>query len=550
MKIFTMKKFLLIPILLLSSVHFILNGQVDLQTTAEKSNYESTSTYADVIQFIQTLEKSCDILRIEEFAQSTEGRDIPLMVIADPLPASYHDLKNDSRIVVYLQANIHAGEVEGKEATQMIARELLNGKLSKEILENVIVLICPIFNADGNEKFSLKNRTNQNGPVKGVGVRHNGQYLDLNRDAMKLETPEVRGVVTKIFNKWDPAITVDCHTTNGSYHEEPVTFTWMMNPNGDRTLINFMRDNMMPSVHRTLWDKYNVENIFYGEFLDRMNVDTSWISYASEPRYLVNYVGVRNRLAILNENYVYADFETRVNGSYYLLLTILEYAANNKEKIKEMLYTADNRLVNRKSTIGDADSFAIKYDGKPTPEKITIKAIEADTIPGMKGYWSYKQSNRKRTVTVDYIADYFATESTKIPFAYILTVPDPDVLDLLKAHGIILERLDQSITINVEQFNISELKPTNRPYQGHYMNTINGEFETVEKEFDAGSYLIKTAQPLGNLAACLFEPLSDDGLVKWNFLDRYLVPQWGRGFYPYPVYRLMENKSMKSTLVK
>ncbi|MCD4731097.1 MAG: hypothetical protein K8R74_10875, partial [Bacteroidales bacterium] len=220
-------------------------AQSELQTTAEKSNYESTSTYEEVIQFIESLEKSSDKLRIEKIAQSTEGRDIPLMIIADPLPSSYKDLKNDDRIVVYLQANIHAGEVEGEEATQMITRELLNGSLSEKILKNVIVLICPIFNADGNEKFSTKNRTNQNGPKNGVGVRHNGQYLDLNRDAIKLESPEIRGVVTEIFNKWDPAITVDCHTTNGSYHEEPVTFTWMMNPNGDRNLINYMRDDMM-----------------------------------------------------------------------------------------------------------------------------------------------------------------------------------------------------------------------------------------------------------------------------------------------------------------
>lgn len=544
-----MKKHLLIPVLLIS-IQFILSAQNTNLTIAEKSNYQSTSTYDDVIQFIQNLEKSSDVLRIENIATSAEGRNIPLMIIADPLPTSYMEIKDDNRIVVYLQANIHAGEVEGKEATQMLARELINGKLPKEILENVIVLICPIFNPDGNEKFSLKNRTNQNGPVNGVGVRHNGQYLDLNRDAMKLETPEIRGVVTEIFNKWDPAITVDCHTTNGSYHEEPVTFTWMMNPNGDRKLINYMRDGMMPSVHKTLWDKYDVENVFYGEFLDRGNIDTAWSSYACEPRYLVNYVGIRNRMAILNENYVYADFESRVNGSYHLLLTILEYAADKKDEIKEMLNDSDQRLINRESSIGVADSFAIEYVGVPTPEKITIKAIEADTIPGMKGYWRYKQSDRKRTVTVDYIADYFPTKNIKMPYAYILSVPDAEVLNLLKAHGIQVEKLDEKINVNVEKFNINELQPIKRPYQGHYMNTIDGEFETVDKEFSAGTYMVKTAQPLGNLAAYLCEPESDDGLVRWNFLDRYLVPQWGRGFYPYPIYRLMENTDFNSNIVE
>ena len=114
-------------------------------------------------------------------------------------------LLNDPRIVVYIQANIHAGEVEGKEATLMFARDILKEKNSS-LLDHVILLICPIFNPDGNEKISTLNRTDQNGPVNGVGVRYNGQFLDLNRDAMKAESPEVRGVLKNVFNRWDPYI--------------------------------------------------------------------------------------------------------------------------------------------------------------------------------------------------------------------------------------------------------------------------------------------------------------------------------------------------------
>ncbi len=163
------------------------------------------------------------------------------------MPESPDNLVNDKRIVIYVQANIHAGEVEGKEASLMFARDLLKDK-NPEILKNVVLLICPIFNADGNEKISTPNRTNQNGPVNGVGVRYNGQFLDLNRDAMKAESPEVRGVISNVFNRWDPAVFMDCHTTNGSYHVEPVTFTWMVNPNGDNSLITYMRDKMIPEM--------------------------------------------------------------------------------------------------------------------------------------------------------------------------------------------------------------------------------------------------------------------------------------------------------------
>ncbi len=517
-------------------------GQSVLLTVAEKTNYESTSTYDDVISFITELQSNSEYIKLDTIAVSTEGRSIPLMVIANPLPHDLDDVGN--RIVVYIQANIHAGEVEGKEATQMLARDLLKTPNS-EIMKNVVVLIVPILNADGNEKFSLKNRTNQNGPVNGVGVRYNGQHLDLNRDAMKLETPEISGVVQNILNVWDPAITVDCHTTNGSFHEEPITYTWMMNPNGNRSLINYMRDDMMPTVHRVLWDKYNVENIYYGEFVDRLNMEKGWISYASEPRYLVNYIGIRNRLAILNENYVYADFKTRVEGCYSLLVTILEYASDNKKQIKRLLAKADSITISRGASPSLADSFAIEYKGMPTPEPITILAFETDTIPGVKGYWRYKKSDRKKTVTVPYIADYYATISVDFPFAYILSVNDSKVIALLKKHGVEVSQMKYANRLQVERFNINELTGSHRLNQGHYTNKVIGEFTQEEVDFPAGTYIVFTSQKLGSLIASLLEPQADDGLLKWNFFDRYLAPQWGSGYYPYPVYKLLNKVNIK-----
>ncbi len=539
-----MKKFTFTLLLqVLSSA--ILFGQ-QLLTTAERSDYQSTSNYGEVIEFMTTLTQNHPNARIEYFARSIEGRDLPLVILADPMPASYKELENDERTVVYLQANIHAGEVEGKEATQMLARDLLNGELPREILENVIVLICPIVNPDGNEKFSTENRTNQNGPVNGVGVRYNGQFLDMNRDAVKLETPELRGVVTEIFRKWDPAITVDCHTTNGSFHEEPVTFAWMVNPNGPRHLINYMRDRMMPDVHEMLGHKYGVENVFYGVFVDQLAMEKGWIYSASEPRYMVNYVGLRNRLSILNENYVYADFKTRVNGCYHLLTSILEYAADHGKEIRMMLSDADQMYADRHENFPADDYFVIESEVRPTPEKISIKAIETDTIPGIQGYWRFRQGEGRFTVNVDYYADYYATRSVKMPFAYLLSVPDPEVLDLMRTHGIIIERLERETVLEVERFNVTSFESRNMPFQGHHLTNIDGDFETVSQIFPEGTYLVRTAQPLGNLAATLLEPQSADGLVTWNFFDRYLVKQWYPDYNPYPVYKLMPVTTLDS----
>ncbi len=517
-------------------------SQTNIKTTAESSNYTKTSTYADVMNFVDILDKNSEILRTETIAKTIEGRDIKIMIVANPMVASYTEALQDDRITVYIEANIHAGEVEGKEATLMLARYLVNNPGS-EILKNCIVLINPILNADGNEKFSTKNRTNQNGPAS-VGVRYNGQNLDLNRDGIKLETPEVKGLLNNVLNTWDPSIFVDCHTTNGSYHKEPVTFTWMMNPNADRELINYMRDKMMPKVHNELLNKYNVENVFYGEFIDRLNIDKGWISYASEPRYLVNYVGVRNRLAILNENYVYADFKTRVNGNYNLLRSILDYASANSKEIKTNIKLADERTISRGENNMPTDSFAIEFKVYPTPEKISIKAFEADTIPGVRGYWRYKQSDRQRDVTVDYYADYFPTKSIRLPYAYIIDVNDKEVIDNIKTHGIMIDHLKNNIEVPVEQFTFSSIEPNNRLNQGHYTNKINGSFKLVNKEFQKGTIIVKTAQPLGWLVAYLLEPQTNDGLLYWNYFDKYLAPQWGGNFYPYPVYRLMDKSEL------
>lgn len=254
--------YVLLLILILSYTNS--SGQL---TTAEQTDFTSTSTHSDVMSFVGELTSLSHFVRMDTLAISVEGKVVPLLVMGDPLPERPEELASDSRLVVYIQANIHPGEVEGKEASLMLARDLLK-EHDPKYFRNLVILICPNLNPDGNDKINIQNRTNQNGPKNGVGVRYNGQMLDLNRDAMKLETPEMRGVITHVFNRWDPALTVDCHTTNGSYHEEAVTFNWMVNPNGDRSLINYMRDELCPGVSARLKTTYHVDNIFYGEFID------------------------------------------------------------------------------------------------------------------------------------------------------------------------------------------------------------------------------------------------------------------------------------------
>ena len=530
-------------------ISVLIFGQSALLTVAEKTNYESTSRYADVISFINKLKSGSSLIKVEIFAKTTEGRDLPLLIIANPMPKKPEDLKDDKRIVIYIQANIHAGEVEGKEATLMFIRDLLKEK-NPEALKNIVFLICPIFNADGNEKISPLNRTYQNGPKNGVGVRYNGQFLDLNRDAMKAESPEIKGVISNILNKWDPYVMMDCHTTDGSYHVEPTTFTWMVNPDGDNSLIAYMRDKMMPEMSGTLLNKYKVENCFYGEFNDMLAPEKGWIYDASEPRYVTNYVGLRNRLAILNENYVYADFKSRVNGCYCLIKSLTDYLNLHKDEIKNMLREVDQKTVSRGLNPAVTDSFTIEYKLRPVSSLVTIKTFEAELATESNGRRNYRKTDRQKNVTVPYFIDYYSVKSVKLPYAYILDTFDPQITGLLETHGIKLEKLSEMCKVEVERFNITELKGSQHLNQGHYNNTIKGSFVKDTIEFAAGTLVVRTAQPLANLAAYLLEPQTNDGLVTWNFLDRYLVPQWGFGYNPYPVYKVINKIDLKTTAIR
>ena len=519
------------------------------QTVAEESGYKATSTYSEVMSFIKKLQSLSPFLRVESLCTSTEGRDVPLMIVGNPVPASPASLKFDHRAVVYIQANIHAGEVEGKEASLMLARDILSPE-KHPFLDNLILLLAPVFNADGNEKISPENRRNQVGPEQGVGVRYNGQNLDLNRDGMKLESPELRGLVKNVLLRWDPVLVVDCHTTNGSYHEEPVTYSWPLNPNGSRPIIAYMRDKMMPAIQKILLEKYQALSIPYGNFVDFNNPEKGWATFGHQARYVTNYIGLRNRLSILNENYAYADYRTRVLGCANFLWAILDYCCTHKEEILTSAKEADLEASTRGQDLSTDASFAVEFNAQPLAQPITVRGWEMEVIP-RDGTWPLiKKTDKKRKYSLPYYADIVPQRTIAFPKGYLIHIDDAAVIENLHQHGIAVERLTERATLEVESFKITEIKGAERIYQGHRLNSVKGEYVKEQRDFPPGTYFVGTDQPLSNLAASLLEPESDDGLLVWNFFDRYIVPQWGRSHQVYPVHRLLNPARLVKTIVR
>ena len=532
----------LVSILLLSSLAFS-STELRPLTQAEISQFTATSTYEDVLRFIKDLQKNSPLIRVETLCTSTEGRAVPLLVIGTPVPSSPSDLRSGQRAVVYIQANIHAGEVEGKEASLMLARDIVLAE-APPYLDKLIILIAPIFNADGNEKIRPENRSNQNGPEKGVGLRYNGQNLDLNRDSMKLESPELKGLVQNVLKRWDPLLLVDCHTTNGSYHDEPVTYSWPLNPNGDSSIIEYMRGKMLPSINKALKEKYNTLSIPYGNFMDFKEPEKGWRTFGHLPRFVTNYMGLRNRLAILDENYAYADYKTRVYGCYNFLRSILDYCHSHKDDIVQLTANADQKTAEGGLRPVDSEPFAVEFDIKPLSDKITIQGWEMEVIPREQGWPRVKKTDRKKVYTLPYYADFIPKRTITLPFAYLIPVTDTKITQNLLNHGLLVEKLTEDVNLEVEAFRVKEVKSASRLYQGHHLNEVSGEYVVVQREFPAGTLFISLAQALGRLAAYLLEAESDDGLLVWNYFDRYLVPQWRRQPQTYPVYRLMNSVNL------
>ena len=508
-----------------------------LKTTAEATDYAATSTYADVMSFIRGLQKLSPLLRVETLATTAEGRAVPLVVIGKPLPQDPLALRTEKRIAVYIEANIHAGEVEGKEASLMLARDiLLDPKLP--YLDKIVLLIAPIFNADGNDKMSPDNRRGQNGPEK-AGVRHNGQNLDLNRDAMKQESPEMQGLVRNGLLRWDPVLLVDCHTTDGSYHEEPVTYSWQLCPNGDLSLIKYMRDKMLPAVAATLDKKYHTLSLPYGDPRDFRDMSKGWQTFGHQPRYVTNYIGLRNRLSILDENYNYADFRTRVLGCYSFLRSILDYCALHADELARLTADADLRTVERGLAPKETDTFGLDIEVKELPEKVTVRGYEVEITPREGSpFPEMKRTDRKKTYVLPYFADFVPKRTVRLPYAYLIPVFDEAIAGRLRGHGLAVEKLTEPVTLEVEAFRLKEVKGADRLYQGHRTNQVKGEPAVEKREFPKGTLVVRMAQPLANLAAYLLEPESDDGLLVWNAFDKYIAREWGRGVETYPVYKL------------
>jgi hypothetical protein len=503
----------------------VLAVSVSLLTRPERTDFRETSRYEDVMAFVrQAIASSPKTMHLTTMGYTFEGKPIPLIVVGNVKDATPEAVKQSGKTRIYLQGNIHAGEVEGKEALQMLLRELSQGEHAAW-LQSSVLLIAPIYNADGNDHVKMSERNMQNGPIGGVGTRENGMGLDLNRDHMKLESPEARSL-TSMFRLYDPHLAVDLHTTNGTYHAYQLTYSPPLHPNTAAPIVDWLRKDWLPTITRAIKQKDGWDFYYYGNLEGRgvrgegadANRERAWYTFDHRPRFNNNYIGLRNRLAILSEAYSYLPFKDRIAVTRRFVIEILDYAHQHAAEIREHVAEADKQSA---SLVGQ--SLALRAKIQKSAEAVDIRLGEVKHVH--HPYTGATMLERMDALHVERLPEYgtfAATELEKVPPAYLVPSSLDRVVDLLESHGIKCSTLSREASLEIEEFEIASSEAASRAFQNHRERTITGSYRRATRTVPAGTIVVPMNQPLARLAFTLLEPRSDDGVVDWNVLDEAL----------------------------
>ncbi len=475
------------------------------QTRAERTDYVETSRYADVVAFSEQVAAASPLLEYTHFGYTEEGRRLPLVIFGDVENAVAR---------IYVQGNIHAGEVCGKEAVLMLLRDLAEGQRT-HLADSLAILFAPIYNADGNERVALTNRGVQNGPTGGMGQRPNALGLDLNRDHMKADSPEARSLL-RLVNAYDPHVMVDLHTTNGTRHGYHLTYAPPLHPNTPKEIDTFLRERWLPAVTEEIrrvdgWEYYHYGNV-------PRRGEPGWYTFDHRPRFSNNYAGLRNRFGILSEAYAYLTFEDRVRATKRFVEEILEFAHAHAGEIADITRAADALPVP-----GTELAVTAEYRRSAVKTDILMGEVIEERNPWSGRPLLRRTDNVRREPMYEYTA-FKPVELVRAPDAYIIPPNERDAISRLHAHGIEMEELTAerasalSASVALEQYRVDSVQVATREYQSRYARQWFGRWERGAAQIETGFVLVELDQPKGRLAFSLLEPRSDDGLAAWGII--------------------------------
>jgi Zinc carboxypeptidase len=486
-------------------------------TPAEIASFEATPSYDETLAFLRKVQTRLPAMYLGTFGSSGEHRPLPLIVVSKEKAFTPDKARHLAKSIVLIQNGIHAGEIDGKDATLMILRDMALGG-HEEILDAVTLVIVPIYNVDGHEHVSPYNRPNQDGPRKGMGFRTTSNGLDLNRDYLKLASEEARALIGLIAS-WRPHLHVDNHVTDGVDHDWVLTWSWAEAPQAPAPVDAWMRAHLPAALANT--EKAGHRTGPYVDLKDRNDPTKGFSSWVGGPRYSSGYLPLRNRPSVLVETHSYKPYKQRVLATRDFLLTLLLEVAKDPKGLTKAVADAEAATV----ALGRADAppseIAVEYAEGETPDRIRFPVyaweMKTSAVTGQP-LLVYRRGEVKEIEVPWYHASKVAKALPR-PRGYLVLPGWPQIENRLRWHGLRFEKLTAPTELDVETSRVSNPDPADAPYQGLTQVSAQVEHRTERRKIPAGALWVPADQPDFAVAVQLLEPESPESLFAWGLLS-------------------------------
>ena len=486
-------------------------------THAEKTDYRETARYDETIEYSRRLDQASALIKFQSFGKSGEGRDLPLLIAAEGDTLTPEAARRAHKPVILIQACIHAGESDGKDAGLALLRDIAITKTRPGLLKHVVVLFIPIYNTDGHERVSPYNRINQNGPAE-MGWRTTSTYQNLNRDYMKADTPETRAWLA-LWNAWKPDLFIDCHVTDGADYRVNITFQ------------HEHHEGVAPSV--LAWEKRVIDDrvaaateaagnvvSWYLEFIDNRDLTKGIRDFNGSPRFSTGYIPIRNRPGILIETHMLKPYRPRVIGTYDFLRFTLEEVNRDPESLLAAGREADEKTLSDGRTYDAGRRVPLDYELTDKSRPYQLKAVEYHTeMSDVSGAPRVIFGAKPLDLTVPMYDDFRVKAAVAPPLFYIVPAQWKEVIEVLRAHGLTLQTTTEPTTLEVESYRFLNVKWAAGPFEGRLMPSYRVEAVKERRSFPTGSVIVPLAQEGAKVAINLLEPEAPDSLVRWGFFN-------------------------------
>lgn len=512
----------------------------ELRTVPERTGFTRTISSLDLLEFTSALKAKTDRLHVFTMFTSPLRKVAPALVLSSPRVTSAQQARASGKPVVFLFGNIHPPEAEAAEALLMVARELTLGK-KRHLLDNQIVIIAPIFNVDGTDTFTVQDGGLGSETPYIQGQRENSQGLDLNRDAVKLQTVEANGLY-RALNDWDPVLLLDGHLMSRVNHGYANTYGTTTVPAAAPGPRDYTHDTLFPAVRAMVRKEFGLEVFTHALPVPNTWPPTGWshdrAAWTVEAKFIVNDYGLRNRLAIITETPGQPTFERRIYAQYAYIMALLDYTNSHAKDIQAVVKKADDETVAK--VLASAESGQLKnwldgeYRSRGKIDLLAYRTNVAEYRPGTSilGTKPGTASGQPETVSgVDDLTMPVGTRDAVVPRGYVIPAANADIAAKLRAHNIRVVNVDKPMRVEAEEFMIEQMRKVRR--SGYDMTTLDGKFGAIKTlQIVAGSFYVDMAQPMANAAFYYLEPQARDGFVGWGVLDEALKGTDKGGVYP------------------